>query len=449
MVSNTLLQWVVGALGLVLAVYWAWLWWTKQGTRRHMTSGQQPACEMWVGPPGNGKSLYAATRIEEMLLYDKRKIVTSLKIRLHGWDNYMQRVHGFTEVRNRLFYMPVEDRRAFMENRGDRKLKFTVIRTEADGYQRYGFLDPATGQPILPEDEGNVKLPGGGIIYILDEVHKDFRARDTGTTPKRLLDYLSEVRQYSDRVIAITQHPENVDVCFTRIGDRFCQFTNLGKRRKLGVSFGRGFMRSDYADVTCTPASSEGFVVTGFNEKIAELYETAAAGGGEADKGERVARFVTVPNLLIAALLIGTVAAFKGPRALVARYLGGGTRVAVPGAPTGPAPVVQSVGGGPAADPVPVVGVVPRPSPAPPAPAPAQVVFIDSWASVSPNVYVVRLSDGSRFRVQARETLNGLLLPDGITLPMPYRPGPVPRVEVQRPAVPVKSLLERHLLGMQ
>jgi len=393
-----------------------WMRRSKQGTTRHLTKGGQPTVELWVGAPGNGKSHYAATRIEEFLLYDRRPIVTSLAICLIGWDNYMSRVHGFDNVKERLFTLDELERRYFFNFRGLQKNTFTVTSTEQDGYQHYGY---------------KIK-PGGGVIYVLDEVHKDFRARETGKTPGVLLEYLSQSRQFGDRIIAITQHPKQLDVCFTRIADRFCTFTNTGKRRMMGLGFPRTFIRNDYGDVTMKQNSHEGATIAGFNANIAELYDTAAAaGGGSADKSEKAPKIFNFPVLACALVLVLVVAGFSAPKYLTALLLKKKTAnhpiVATAPKSSSIAPLLRSV--------VPIHA------------SPAPAVRVRTMLTVDGKSWFIRLTDGFAFNITAVETPNGLDC-GGFVLGYPSQGGNVPvKLGITKTFVPSGAPLSSDLLA--
>lgn len=266
------------------------------------------------GKPGAGKSMLAVKRLLGELREGRRNIVTNLPLHLGRLNEYLQEKFPKDDlaVLQRVRILTEDEARKFWEIRGP------------DG------------------DEGV-----NGVLYVLDELHLFFGARDWMQTGKACLHYLSQHRKKGDTILAITQSVPNVDKQFRSVAQDFTVVRNE-YTAKFGIFRGRGrfvwksFLSEPTGGGSQVPFDDGTFTLDA--KGVASCYDTAqgvGVAGSSADKGAR-ARGIPVmwaiPMMIGVASLCGIIPWLLGKG--TQKFLAGGAeeRVAessakVPGAP--------------------------------------------------------------------------------------------------------------------
>ena len=217
----------------------------------------QPAIFGLTGKPGAGKS-YFATRviIAEITEGKNRPIVSNVPINKEKLREY---------VGKDFYYYPLEtytDNKAFFSNRGYYKLDV------ADQGANVDFA------PLLKEDDD-------GVLFIIDEAHLYFNARNWKHMPQATLSYITTIRHVGDSLIWMCQKFTDIDSQIRGKTQAFHLLRNLEKE-KLGMfKRGTGFRCYQYQEESHinshgsgTHPPSQDFAYP-FDIKVAECYNTS------------------------------------------------------------------------------------------------------------------------------------------------------------------------------
>lgn len=256
------------------------------------------------GEPGAGKT-YFIMRLLELLAQkdEQRPIVAFSAINTGALNALLQKRYGST-MAHRLKVLPLNQLcRKFYTERFDQTLQIIEETEEGTGYKSYN-LDPR-------------QSVDHGVIYILDEVHNWFRARDWNKTGGECLWYLSQHRQMGDDIYMITQNRGNLDVGFTRLAEKFILVTNCERRKFHGMRLWRGFRWDEYPDEPAPGDVSQDHGYYQMDLELAKCYTTAAAARsmfnlGDTKRRERGPQLLVVLPLVL--LAIGA-AMFFAPQA--------------------------------------------------------------------------------------------------------------------------------------
>lgn len=246
------------------------------------------------GKPGSGKTLYGVHLLLREISRGSRNVVTNLPLHPGRLNEYLQERYPLEDLRllQRLTVLTEDQARTFWKFRG--------------------------------EDEGKA-----GVIYLLDELHLFFNARDWMQTGRDCLHYLSQHRKLGDVVIAITQSVPNVDKQFRSVAEDFTVLRNE-YTAKFGPFRGRGrFVRKTYLSEPTGGSQQEPFESASFTldaAGIASCYDTAQGigiHGNAADKGRRasgISIWWTIPLGVGVASLAGIIpwVMAKGAASIVA-----------------------------------------------------------------------------------------------------------------------------------
>ena len=218
----------------------------------------QPAIFGLTGKPGAGKS-YFATRliIAEITKGRNRPIVSNVPINKEKLRAY---------VKKDFYYYPLEtysDNKAFFTNRG-----YYRIPAESLIDSNIDFA------PLLKNDDD-------GVLYVIDEAHLYFNARNWKHMPQGTISYITTIRHIGDSLIWMCQKFSDIDSQIRGKTQAFHLLRNLEKE-KLGIfKRGSGFRCYQYLDEhsisshgNITAQSSQDFTYK-FNLKIAECYNTS------------------------------------------------------------------------------------------------------------------------------------------------------------------------------
>lgn len=217
----------------------------------------QPAIFGLTGKPGAGKS-YFATRliIAEITKGKNRPIVSNVPINKKKLRDY---------VGKDFYYYPLEtytDNKAFFSNRGYYHIEVDDLGANVDF------------KPLLKEDDE-------GVLFIIDEAHLYFNARNWKMMPQATISYITTIRHVGDSLIWMCQKFSDIDSQIRGKTQAFHLLRNLEKE-KLGMfKRGTGFRCYQYleeahisAHGTQTARSAQDFTYP-FEIKVAECYNTS------------------------------------------------------------------------------------------------------------------------------------------------------------------------------
>lgn len=219
------------------------------------------------GRPGGGKSLFAVMQLCEELRRSERTIVTNLALKLPELAEWCFRnIERPVDLSARVRLLDDDQVRQFYLYRPGMECTDRMVK---------GGMD-------VPDLTAFQSLPYG-CLYVIDEAHLFFGAREWQRVGPDVQFFLSQHRKLGCDVMFITQHPEKCDKNFRRDAQDFTIVRNLGMERMFGgVSLHGRFRRATYLDIprgngTDTPTET-GF----FRLKVAEygcLYDTSAGVG--------------------------------------------------------------------------------------------------------------------------------------------------------------------------
>lgn len=262
-----------------------------------------------TGKPGGGKSMYGVRLILDELLYGTRPIVTNLPLKIGELNAFVQKLAGERVV-------SVVDRIRILSD--DETSSFWTYRLTGRPVEVLAKSEWSQGK--LPSYSG---VKDGGVMYVIDEVHNFFGARQWAETGRDVLFYLSQHRKLGDTVVCITQACGNVDKQFRSVAQDFTEIRNLSKIKMGLFKLPYVFMRQTYPTV---PTGNVAPLETGtFRLDVSGLaacYDTSIGVGIHArgaDVGERrrgipwqvgavgavvlvIVLFYVVPNVLAKAV---------------------------------------------------------------------------------------------------------------------------------------------------
>jgi hypothetical protein len=224
------------------------------------------------GKPGGGKTYIGVKQICEELADPKsnRFIVTNIALKmpeLAEWChkhcrhevNLAERVRILDDVETGEFWLYEPGR----EFQGRREIKM-----------RRRTMD-------VPDFEDRAER---GCLYVIDEVHVYFGARDWQATGGDATFFLSQHRKLNCDVVMITQHPEQTDKALRRLAQEYMSVRNLLREPILGFNLGTLFgafryVRTLNSPQSPNPAAFESGFVSLNPEEIGKLYDTTAGVG--------------------------------------------------------------------------------------------------------------------------------------------------------------------------
>lgn len=306
------------------------------------------------GKPGGGKGLYSMKLIVDELRSGRRAIVTNLAVKPPDLAAFLHEKFGETfNLLDRLTILDDENLNEFFLFRGKGIPKLAMVR---DSKGQATSFDIAGAQA------------GGGVFYLLDEVHLAFGARDWMNCGKATIYYASQHRKLGDDVVLVTQEPKNVEKQFRSLSQDCTLVRNHGMEKLLLFKQPSVFSRQTF--INTPPAPSERpQEVSGFrlDKGLGNCYSTAAGigihnMGASADIGKDrrsglhwswfvVAAILLVCGLVMIPKLVGggmARLASSGTGKAVAEKMAGTNRVStnsaslVPTAPAAPAVLPMS-----------------------------------------------------------------------------------------------------------
>jgi len=260
------------------------------------------------GKPGGGKSLYGVKLILEELMYGQRTIITNVPLKLPELNAYIQKTTDrAVDVVGRVWILTDDQTGAFWTYRPG---GVRIPQLDKDGWAR----------GLKPSYAG---IKDSGVMYVIDEVHNFFGARQWALTGQDVLFYLSQHRKLGDTVVCITQAVQNVDKQFRSVSQDFTYLRNLQKEtyglfRLPGVFVRKTFGSPPTDNAIPMETGTFKLDVSG----IASCYDTAQGVGihgrgadqKERKKGMHWSLFFVFLAVLIAVVFFGL------PRVIAAQF---------------------------------------------------------------------------------------------------------------------------------
>jgi Zonular occludens toxin (Zot) len=220
------------------------------------------------GKPGGGKSYFAVHQICEELKSGKgRYIVTNVALNLPELAEWCHKnVKDEVNLAERIRILDDEETGEFwlyephhkFENR--RTLKFGRRTMEVPDFTGRG-------------------MPG--TLYVIDEVHNYFGARDWQATGSDCTYFLSQHRKMLCDVVLITQHPDQTDKALRRLAQEYMVIRNLSREPVFGFRIANFFRwtRMLNSPSSPNPAPFDSGFLKLKAEEYGKLYDTMAGVG--------------------------------------------------------------------------------------------------------------------------------------------------------------------------
>jgi len=291
---------------------------------------------LYLGLPGDGKSMAGMRKVVDWLVNTDRYVVTNLPVEIGELEDYIVSKYGKVgDCLTRVVLMRQEQVRKFWLIRGDgwrmvdiseRDYGLNLFPSLQRVYrwrnesckkrQDLESLDQDSIDTLLKSgdlEEGDLGSLNLGALYVLDEAQNFWPARSFQTTPKGLLFYLSQHRHCSDECIFVTQKEGQVEKTVRNLVLEYWVYRNLSQRRRMGFRLPGLFGYACYDQ----PPSTQGAQFIGCGtfkmdvKGLAQCYRTADGVGVsgpsmKADVGMRKGglnwKWALVPLLVILGL---------------------------------------------------------------------------------------------------------------------------------------------------
>jgi len=214
---------------------------------------------MYLGLPGDGKSMSGVRKVESVLSQGNRYVITNLPLELGELQSYLCRTYGRDfDCMRRVVLLTAEQVRKFWLIRAngwrlldipDQKWAQNVFPSLQRVYRWKETSQPVSERMALEEadEQGCLQLCAEGqvekgdlgelclsAVYIIDECQNFWPARSYQTTPKGLPFYLTQHRHVGDDCVFITQRESQVEKVVRNLVAEYYVFKNIGARRRLG-----------------------------------------------------------------------------------------------------------------------------------------------------------------------------------------------------------------------
>ena len=263
--------------------------------------------------------------------YRNRKVLTNLPFLLDECELYMRKHHPEwleqADLAEQLIVWPLEEEAEFClkfwRYRGTSRrpkvrpphhqwTREDLAALGPDDWEDVFFTDPLHDDISKAQYEKEGIRPnwllnheGGGVVYILDELHKFLSSRNWKDTPPVILDYNSQHRHFGDTIFWASQVPGMVDKNFRNITQDFNLLRNLENERFGKFKRGAGFKIYCFQDESMrkgTEDYTETFALD--KDGVAKCYKTSIIGGDADTKAKRKGinvkwLYAGVPALLV------------------------------------------------------------------------------------------------------------------------------------------------------
>jgi len=346
--------------------------------------------EFLLGKTGTGKSYLALKRIASALVEsDDVHVLTNLSVDVGKLNALLKRRHPHIEP-------DVVGRVHFLND--DQIRRFFLYREPGNVLEMVSKEDEKNLR--FPDFDGACKRSGLRILYVIDEAHIFFDAREWAQVGPTLNFFASQHRKFRCDIIFVTQFCDQVEKRLRLHAAKFTECVNFGMRKLLFWKLPKVFRTLEtYKAPPCPPDSTNNYTM---DLELAGCYDTSAGVGVTGGNGPEKIRRKGLPFWTLPALGAGLVGVFwfipdlavLGLTKAVAgdtapASVGGSAPVQVPAAVTRTGHYQGSTG--PSDRP----GDSARPrevSPSAPAPAPVRAK-VRGWA-VRGNQALVTLDDG-------------------------------------------------------
>jgi len=152
----------------------------------------------FLGKPGGGKSYRALREIVDELVYGERVIVTNVALRLPELNAWLQKNHPTKSV-------DLHERIRILDE--DEARHFYLHRETGKDFTQPGDEETKRGARVDYGDMASLRP----VMYVIDEVHVFFDARNWMATGPHVTFYNSQHRKAGDEIFFITQFLDLVD----------------------------------------------------------------------------------------------------------------------------------------------------------------------------------------------------------------------------------------------
>lgn len=252
--------------------------------------------------------MYSLRVIVEELVHGQRQILTNVPIKWDVLNEYLQKWYPSKTInlRERLVKLSGSEAGSFWRHRAESGEVQEVLVNKAGQVFKPG--EEPRGEKRLNEElrySGELK----SVLYVIDEVHVWFNARNWQSVGGYGFFYCSQHRGLGDDLILITQHPANVDKQFRSVAEIYVKLRNLGSQAIWGVVPPKRFLWYKYFDIPGPSTAAQGMGEFSIDKTgLADCYETQSKEGipgvTQADKGRSAKG---VPWWAAAALALGAV----------------------------------------------------------------------------------------------------------------------------------------------
>ena len=198
------------------------------------------AIQFISGEPGGGKSLFSVMCILDELRLTSRNIVTNVSLNVPRVCEYLHERYGESfNASHRIKLLNETECYAFWLFYGqglELKERRTIPVPEYFNCKK-GDIDVVDYSP-----RGDTS-----VLYVIDEVHKFFGARQWAQNGQDAFYYLSEHRKFGDDVLLCSQHAGNVDKQMRSIVQDWTYLRNFNKERFGRFRSFKFLQRSTYA----------------------------------------------------------------------------------------------------------------------------------------------------------------------------------------------------------
>lgn len=225
------------------------------------------------GKPGGGKTYLGVAQICEELKDPKslRYIVTNISLNLPALAEWCHKnCEHEVNLTERIRVLDEAETAEFWKYEPHNEYSKRRVMVVGQGRNRREYDIPDF------EDRGDP-----GTLYVIDEIHVYFGAREWQNTGTDCSWFLTQHRKLGCDVVFITQHPDQCDKALRRLAQEFMTVRNLSREPILGFRLGSLFryIRSLHPPTSPNFAPFESGYVKLKPEEIGKLYDTNAGVG--------------------------------------------------------------------------------------------------------------------------------------------------------------------------
>jgi len=254
--------------------------------------------EFILGKTGSGKSYLAVKQVADILVSEpETHILTNLSLDLGKLNALLKERHPGLEpdVVGRVHFLTDEQCRKFFLYREPGNVLAATSKAEEK-------------ELVFPDFDGASKRSGVPIVYVIDEAHIFFDAREWAQVGATLNYFASQHRKFRvPRIILITQFLEQVEKRLRLHAVKFTECVNYGVRRLAFWKLPKVFRTLEtYKAPPCPAETTANYRI---DVALADCYDTSAgvgvSGGNGPEKNRRKGfPFWTLPATALAAAVV-------------------------------------------------------------------------------------------------------------------------------------------------